>query len=226
MSEREVNLDHDRPRRLGFDEAILCGRKSGAQLRTICDQALARGSSLLLTRLDPDHHAELAASHGDRLDYDPVSRTAWFGDVAAPTGRARVAVITAGTSDVPVSREAIRTLAYYGEATVAIHDIGVAGIHRLEARLPDFRDLPVVIAVAGMDAALASVVGGLVPGLVIAVPTSVGYGVAENGWTALRSILVSCAPGVLAVNIDNGYGAACAALRAVRALDAVAAQKP
>jgi NCAIR mutase (PurE)-related protein len=123
--------------------------------------------------------------------------------------------VTAGTSDVPVAREAVRTLRFEGFAAEEIVDVGVAGLWRLLRRVEDLQRFPVVIVAAGMDAALPSVVGGLVGGLVIAVPTSVGYGVAAGGQTALNAILASCAPGIVTVNIDNGYGAACAAMRAL-----------
>lgn len=207
-------LDLERRARVGFDEAILCAGKSTEQLGAIFD-AVGDGT-LLLTRLTTDAFDALPVHRQERIDYDPVSRTGFFGDVGAATGEARIAVVTAGTSDVPVSREAVRTLAYYGAPCLAISDVGVAGLWRLMERIDEIRRHPVVIAVAGLDAALPSVIGGLVPGLVIAVPTSTGYGVAEGGMTALRSALVSCAPGIVVVNIDNGYGAACAALRALR----------
>ena len=118
---------------------------------------------------------------------------------------------------MPVSREILRTLRYYGHGCLEVNDVGVAGLNRMLARLPELREQAVVIVVAGMDGALPSVVGGLVPGLVIAVPTSVGYGVAAGGTTALHTMLASCAPGIVVVNIDNGYGAACAALRFLQA---------
>jgi NCAIR mutase (PurE)-related protein len=216
VSRDEVNLDFERHERLGFDEAILCGPKSPAQLTTILGQADEREASLLLTRLEPAQLDALPEALRGRIDYDAGSQTGFFGDVSAPAGEPEVAVLTAGTSDARVAREATRTLAYYGRPALEISDVGVAGLWRLLERIEEVRKLPVVITVAGMDGALPSVVGGLVPGLVIAVPTSTGYGVAEAGVTALRSALVSCAPGVVAVNIDNGYGAACAALRALR----------
>ena len=109
----------------------------------------------------------------------------------------------------------MRTLEFYGHPAVEICDVGVAGLWRLQRRIDELAALPVIIAVAGMDAALPTVLAGLVPGLVIAVPTSVGYGFAEGGTAALHSLLASCAPGLVTVNIDNGYGAACAAMRAV-----------
>jgi len=127
-------------------------------------------------------------------------------------------VVTAGTSDVPVSEEALRTLRFHGEDAVRVADVGVAGLWRLMARLEQLRTLPVLIVAAGMDAALPSVLAGLVGGAVIAVPTSVGYGVAAGGHAALHAVLASCAPGLVVVNIDNGYGAACAALRILAAM--------
>ena len=216
MSHHDVELDFARRERLGFDEAILCGSKSTAQLVTILEQAEERDASLLLTRLEAGALQPLPDSLRARVDYDPISRTGFFGAVAAPRGEPEVAVLTAGTSDVPVGREAARTLAYYGRPCLEIVDVGVAGLWRLLERVEEIRKLPVAIVAAGMDGALPSVLAGLVPGVVIAVPTSTGYGVAEGGVTALRSALASCAPGVTVVNIDNGYGAACAALRALR----------
>ncbi len=131
-----------------------------------------------------------------------------------------MAIVMAGTSDLPVGREAARTLAYAGQPYREYTDVGVAGLWRLLERIEDIRSSPVVIVAAGMDAALVSVVGGLVSSAVIALPTSVGYGVAKGGATALHAALASCAPGISVVNIDNGYGAACAALRISRAMAA------
>lgn len=216
MADRDVKLDLERRERLGFDEAILCAGKSRDQLTAILDAA--GDATLLLTRLEQDAVAALSEHHRHRIDYEAVSRTGYFGAVDLPSGSTRVAVVSAGTSDIPVSREAVRTLAYYGTPSLEIADVGVAGLWRLLERIEEIRRYPIVIVVAGLDTALPSVIGGLVPGLIIAVPTSTGYGVAEGGETALRSALVSCAPGVVVVNIDNGYGAACAALRALRTL--------
>jgi NCAIR mutase (PurE)-related protein len=131
-----------------------------------------------------------------------------------------VAIVMAGTSDLPVGREAARTLAFAGQPCREHTDIGVAGLWRLLERIEEIRSSPVVIVAAGMDAALVSVVGGLVASPVIALPTSVGYGVAKGGGPALHAALASCAPGISVVNIDNGYGAACAALRILRAMAA------
>ena len=210
-----ITLDLERRARIGIEEAVLCAGKTPGQIADILRRADDKGVSLLLTRLDSARRDALPAPLAERIDYEPLSRTGFFGTVAAPAGEARVAIVSAGTSDQPVSREAARTLAYHGHPSTEIGDVGVAGLWRLLERIDEIRAFPVVIVAAGMDAALPSVVGGLVPGLVIAVPTSTGYGIAEGGITALRAMLASCAPGVAVVNIDNGYGAACAALRAL-----------
>ena len=187
-----------------------------AHIARILDQAQEKRLRLLLTRLHETQFAELPERHRAHIDYEPVSRTGFFGSPHYPVASARVAVVAAGTSDVSVSREAARTLRYYGAAGVEITDVGVAGLWRLLERIEEIRSLPVVIAVAGMDAALPTVIAGLVPGVIIGVPTSVGYGVAAGGHSALHSMLSSCAPGLVVMNIDNGYGAACAALRVLR----------
>jgi NCAIR mutase (PurE)-related protein len=214
MAENDIKLDTERRERLGFDEAILCAGKSSENLAAILEQA--GDDSLLLTRLDAEALKSLPPALSEKVDYEPLSRSGFYGTVAAPAGKVESAIVTAGTSDVRVSREAARTLAYYGMPCLEINDVGVAGLWRLMERIEEIKRHKIVIAVAGLDAALPSVIGGLVPGLVIAVPTSTGYGAARGGETALFSSLVSCAPGVVVVNIDNGYGAACATLRALR----------
>ncbi|MFO1433968.1 MAG: nickel pincer cofactor biosynthesis protein LarB [Candidatus Competibacteraceae bacterium] len=218
MVERDIKLDFQRRARLGLDEAIFCGHKTVAQLIAILEQARERNTTLLLTRLDEAQLAVLPESYRSHLDYEPVSRTAFYGTVPAPISTLTVAVVTAGTSDIAVSREAARTLIYHGVGCEEINDVGVAGLWRLLERVEELQRFPVLIVTAGMDAALPSVIAGLVPGLVITVPSSVGYGVAQGGETALRAALASCAPGVVVVNIDNGYGAACAALRILNRL--------
>jgi NCAIR mutase (PurE)-related protein len=210
--EADVLLDLGREQRIGLPEAILCERKSPAQLAAILAAAPAR---LLLTRLSPEQHAGLPAV----LDYDPISRTGFLGDCPEPDGPGRVAIVTAGSSDQPVAAEAQRTLRFHGVAADRFADVGVAGLWRLLERRQALAGYPVVIAVAGMEGALFSVLGGLIGGVLIAVPCSGGYGVAAGGRAALSSALASCAPGVVTVNIDNGYGAACAAVRALRALE-------
>lgn len=215
MSDTEIKLDFERDQRIGLEEAIFCARKSDEQIEIILGQVLEQGRSTLLTHLNLEQYSRINAKYRDLINFDEVTNTAFFNWTERQEIEARVGVVTAGSSDVPVAKEAMRTLQYFGVATLPIFDVGVAGIWRLFDRVEEIRELPVVIAAAGMDAALPSVLGGLYPGLLIAIPTSVGYGVAAGGTTALNSILASCASGVVTVNIDNGYGAACAAIRAL-----------
>jgi hypothetical protein len=222
MTTGEIDLDFERAERIGLEEAIYCAGKSSGQIAAILQTAAGRGTPLLLTRLDADRLAGLPAELAAAIDYCAVSHTGFFGALRPATGPAQVAIVAAGTSDTPVAREAERVLRYQGRPASMILDVGVAGLHRLTRRLEEIRRHPVVIVCAGMDAALASVLGGLVSGAVIAVPTSVGYGVAEGGRTALNAMLASCAPGITVVNIDNGYGAACAALRLLHAAGRIA----
>jgi NCAIR mutase (PurE)-related protein len=209
----EVVLDTGREGRIGLPEAVMCAGKSVAQLQRIVQRAPER---LLLTRMTAEQHAALSLV--TTLHYDALSGTAIRGSCPEPAGAARVAIVTAGTSDLAVAAEAERTLAFHGHRTERFADLGVAGLWRLLDRRDRLAVFPVVIAVAGMEGALFSVLGGLIGGVVIAVPCSTGYGVAAGGRAALASALASCAPGVVAVNIDNGYGAACAALRVLRPL--------
>ena len=206
----EFVLDEQRASRVGFGEAVYCAGKSVAQIAAILEAAQA---PMLLTRLDPGCFAGLPADAQARLEYDPVSRTAFSGDPQPLGGECGIAIVTAGTSDLPVAREAERTLRFNGHDATLVADVGVAGLWRLMRRLEMLRSKKILIVAAGMDAALPSVIGGLVSGVIIAVPTSVGYGVAAEGHAALNAILASCAPGIVTVNIDNGYGAACAAMR-------------
>lgn len=213
----EVLLDDDRVNRVGIDEGILCAGKNIAQIELILNSARESDRTLLLTRLAPNVFGELSAQWQQLLDYDSVSRTGIFGEIATVSDAPKIAIVSAGTSDVPVAREAMRTLFYHHVNSTEIHDVGVAGLWRLQQRVPELSRYPVIIVVAGMDAALPTVLGGLVSGLLIGVPSSTGYGVSRNGESALTSMLVSCAPGVAVTNIDNGFGAACIALRALRA---------
>lgn len=213
MTSAEFDLDLLRAERVGLDEALFCAGKTAAQIGRIVESVAVAGRRMLLTRLDESRHAALDEKVRALLDYDPLSATARVGAARPPADPARVAIVCAGTSDLRVGREAARTLEYYGESAAEFNDVGVAGLHRLLSRIDVIRGHEVLIAVAGMDAALVSVLGGLVRAPVIAVPTSVGYGAARGGETALSASLASCAAGVVVVNIDNGFGAACAALR-------------
>ncbi len=222
MSDRDIVFDYARAARIGLGEAVFCQGKTAEQIAAILAGADARGVGLLLTRLDGEQVKRLSSTFA--IDYCPLSRTGFFGALRPDPVANLVAVVSAGTADAPVAREAARTLRHGGVAATAIADVGVAGLWRLMERIEEIARHPVVIAVAGMDAALASVVGGLVPGAVIAVPTSTGYGASDAGRTALNAMLASCAPGVTVCNIDNGYGAAAAALRILHAMKAVAPQ--
>lgn len=210
--------DHDRLARIGMPEAVLCGTKSVDQVVAIATELAATSQPRLLTRLSDDQLAALPADVAAVLDDDRLSQVAFLNGTLERRG-GRVVIVAAGTSDASVAAEAARTLAFSGVDTQLIVDVGVAGLWRLEARLDEIRSADIVIAVAGMDAALVSVLGGLVAAPLVAVPTSVGYGVATGGSTALHSALASCAQGITVVNIDNGFGAACAAVRMLNMRD-------
>ncbi len=211
----DVLFDHSRRERIGLPETVFCqGKPCDTLIRLVRDQAAPGASPLLFTRLAPDVYEAFPEDAQNALDYHPLSCTA-FGGVLPRRGPGRVAVVSAGTCDGPVAWEAARTLAYLGIDHTLYEDSGVAGLWRLAGRLEEINGHEVVIIAAGMDAALATVLGGLTPKPVVAVPTSVGYGVATAGNAALAAMLSSCAPGVCVQNIDNGYGAACAAARIV-----------
>jgi NCAIR mutase (PurE)-related protein len=209
---KDVNLDFDRQNRTGLAEAVFCEGKSLVQLETILNTVVDEDKSMLWTRLSHEQFHHLDQLKPGLLDYDEVSHTA-FHQPLTTSIRVPVAIVTGGSTDVPVAREAARTMSFYGHDVLEIHDVGVAGLWRITERLPELKECKIIICVAGMDAALPTVLGGLVSAALIAVPTSVGYGMVKGGETALRSLLVSCAPGVTVTNIDNGYGAACAAIR-------------
>jgi len=209
-------MDWDRERRTGVPEAVLCERKSPEQIAAIVAAARAKNRKLFLTRLSAAAFAALAPDVAGLLDYDPLSATAILGapnDAGTAAMKSPIGIVAAGTSDLPVAREALRALAFHGHVAPIIADVGVAGLWRLLEQIEQIRRFKVVIAVAGMEGALFSVLAGLVAAPVIAVPTSVGYGVATGGKVALYAALASCASGVVVVNIDNGFGAAAAALK-------------
>jgi len=210
--------DTDRAARLGMPEAIFCEGKDAFALGAILAELVNEGRPTLFTRLSVERHAGLDPALAEAMDYDPQSGTGIVHGTLAPR-RGRVAVVTAGTSDLRVAREAQRTLEFSGIGAELVADVGVAGIHRLFARLDHIRSFDIVIVVAGWDAALASVMGGLVGQPVIAVPSSTGYGVAAGGTSALHSMLASCGQGVMVTNIDNGFGAACGAIRILNLLE-------
>jgi pyridinium-3,5-biscarboxylic acid mononucleotide synthase len=210
----DYTLDLDRLRRVGFPEVVLAEGKSTAQIVEICRQ-LSRAHDVLVTRLTPEAWDEVSISAlPGRADYDPRSSTLHL-SVGKPMPRVEgvVAVVTAGTSDMPVAEEARRSLEYLGVASSLVPDVGVAGVLRLLSRLEEIERADVIVAVAGMEASLFSVLGGLVGRPIVAVPTSRGYGAAFSGLASLLSAVNSCANGITAVNIDSGYAAAMAAYR-------------
>lgn len=213
----DFNLDWEREARTGVAEAVLCEPKTPAQIAAILDAALARGARLLLTRLAPAQHDALPGALREQLDFEPLSRTAILGGLPSGNPIEGTLIVAAGTADLGPAREAARTLAFHGRAAPLIADVGVAGLWRLTEQLGRLREARVLIVAAGMEGALFSVVAGLVSAPVIALPTSVGYGVAAGGVVALHSALSSCAAGVMAVNIDNGFGAATAAIKILQA---------
>ena len=206
-------IDHHRTLRQGLPETVYGEGKTAEQLVTIIGLMIKHGGNVLSTRLSAEKGDILLAAY-PQGEYDPLART--FVVIQQPlveNGRGTVMVICAGTSDLPVAREAAITARLFGNKVDELSDVGVAGIHRLFAHSERLRQAEVVIVVAGMEGALPSVVGGLVPAPIIAVPTSVGYGAAFGGIAALLGMLNSCAGGVTVVNIDNGFGAAYAATR-------------
>ncbi len=212
-----LDLDFDREDRLGFPEVVYGAAKSLETLEEILRQHVEVEKNALITRLQPDKAASLLKTF-DGSFYDNVSGAFLLHPQDNSGQDETVGILAAGTSDGYVVNEAYYTLNYMGVAAARINDIGVAGIHRLMTRLDNLKKFRVLIVAAGFEGALPSVVGGLLPQPIIAVPTSVGYGVAANGVTALHAMLASCANGITVTNIDNGYGAAVAALRILRQL--------
>jgi NCAIR mutase (PurE)-related protein len=208
-----ASIDHHRHLRQGMPEAVYGPGKGPEQCVKIVGELLANGTGpVLLTRADDDQRAACIAAHGPATD---ASGTMLWR--AADDDRAeRIVVVTAGTSDLPVAHEAAITMRAHGFAPEMIADVGVAGLHRLLARLDDITGADAVVVVAGMEGALASVIGGLVAAPVVAVPTSVGYGAGLDGVTALLAMHATCASGVTVVGIDNGFGAGVAVARMLR----------
>ena len=201
-----AKVDHHRALRKGSAEVIYGEGKTAEQICGILDSMEAAGQrTALITRLDAQKAEIVMRSHP--LDYRAVCRIGIAGKVPEPDGASYVVVCTGGTSDIPVAEEAAVTAEALGSRVLRLYDVGVAGIHRLLSNIDELMDARCVVAVAGMEGALASVVGGLVDCPVIAVPTSVGYGASFHGLAALLSMLNSCSSGCSVVNIDNGFGA-------------------
>lgn len=209
----EAMIDHHRALRQGVPEVVLGEAKTTEQIATIVQHMADHGDNVLVTRISNEKAETLSNNHPEG-EYDQLAKT--FALQQKPfenLGRGKILIICAGTSDLPVAREAAITARIFNNQVEELVDVGVAGIHRLLAHTDALREATVIIVVAGMEGALPSVVGGLVGVPVIAVPTSVGYGAAFGGVAALLGMLNSCAGGVTVVNIDNGFGAAFAATR-------------
>jgi NCAIR mutase (PurE)-related protein len=202
-----AKLDLQRQQRCGFPEVVYCAGKTVDQSVRILDILMEKYDNVIGTRADKAVYDALAGRH-PAAQYDELARMVYqHKDKPVVNGDRLISVITAGTSDIPIAEEAALTAEIMGNRVERIYDVGVAGIHRLLARVDDIRRANVNIVVAGMEGALASVVGGLVDKPVIAVPTSIGYGANFHGLSALLAMLNSCAAGVSVVNIDNGFGA-------------------
>ncbi|MBK9990632.1 MAG: nickel pincer cofactor biosynthesis protein LarB [Verrucomicrobia bacterium] len=206
-----AQLDLHRELRTGHPEVIYCAGKTPQQVRSILERLLAGKGAILATRANAEHW-DAAKSLSPTLAYDPISRTIIRrGKTASKNSKKYIAVVAAGTSDLPVAEEAAITAEVFGNRVERVFDVGVAGLHRLMNRLDVIRNARCIVAVAGMEGALPSVLGGLVDKPIIAVPTSIGYGANFGGLSALLAMLNSCAPGISVVNIDNGFGAGTAA---------------
>ena len=201
-----ARVDLHRRLRQGTTEVIYGAGKSSEQIGAIVSPLLKNGQTpVLITRIDKDKVESLKKTLD--IEYHEEARVAIVGSIPKPSGRGKIVVATGGTSDIPVAEEAAITAEVLGNEVVRLYDVGVAGLHRLMSHLDEIMSANVIIAVAGMEGALASVIGGLADCPVIAVPTSVGYGASFGGLSALLSMLNSCASGVSVVNIDNGFGA-------------------
>lgn len=206
QDEHTVSLDTQRSTRCGYPEVIYAAGKTAGTVAAIARELFDRGEYVLATRVS-EEQADLVLKHLPTACYNPTARTLRLNQPGERTLTGRVAIITAGTSDLPVALETQETLAWMGVNVTMVHDVGVAGPHRLPERLAEFESADAVVVVAGMEGALPSVVGGYLASPVIAVPTSVGYGANFGGLSALLSMLNSCAANVTVVNIDAGFKA-------------------
>lgn len=200
-----AKLDTHRKLRSGFAEVVFCSGKADEHLLRIYERIYEAEGEVLGTRAS-EEQAMLIQDRFPQAEYDPLSRILKI-EKKEKEGFGQIAVCTAGTADIPVAEEAAQTAEFFGNHVERIYDVGVSGIHRLLSRVETIQSANCVVAVAGMEGALASVIGGLVDKPVIAVPTSIGYGASMNGLSALLTMINSCANGIAVVNIDNGYGA-------------------
>jgi pyridinium-3,5-biscarboxylic acid mononucleotide synthase len=219
-----AKIDHHREMRVGFPEVIFCQSKTVEQVASISEKLVKHGSNLLATRATAEMYKAVKKYISD-AEYNKIAGTITFKKNKIKKLTGKVLVVTAGTSDIPIASEAVVTGEMLGLDIKMINDIGVAGIHRLMDFRTEFTSAAVIIVIAGMEGALASVIAGLVESPVIAVPTSVGYGTSFNGLTPLLGMLNSCVPGVAVMNIDNGFGAASLAFKILNSLDKLKSSK-
>ena len=201
-----AKLDTDRKARTGFAEVVFCSGKADSHLLQIYGRIYQKEGEVLGTRASAEQY-RLVKEEFPKVQYDPISRILKI-EKRDKVRTGKIAVCTAGTADIPVAEEAAQTAEFFGTSVERVYDVGVSGLHRLLSRLEVIQQANCVVAVAGMEGALASVIGGLVEKPVIAVPTSVGYGANMHGLSALLTMINSCANGITVANIDNGYGAA------------------
>ncbi len=202
-----AHIDHHRSLRKGFPEVIFGEGKTAEQITGIMERMMAHEQVILVTRVDKEKAEEIVARFPAAVYHDDARMIVWGEDMAEDRGRGNILILSAGTSDIPVAKEAYLTAKAMGNRVTSVFDVGVAGIHRLLRHKEMMESAEVLIVVAGMEGALPSVVAGLVQAPVIAVPTSIGYGASFGGLTALFSMLNSCSSNVAVVNIDNGFGA-------------------
>lgn len=210
-----IEFDQEREKRNGFTEVIYCSGKEIQHLIAKIRTMQESGSNIFGTRCDPETAQKIVGSF-PHLKYDSLSRTFVWHQHSPPPLQGTLSIVAAGTSDIPVAEEAFQTAMFYGCETRRFYDVGIAGLHRLLNKIEAIKKSDVVIVVAGMEGALPSVLGGLISLPIISCPTSVGYGANFNGFTTLAAMLNSCSEGISVVNIDNGFGATCAALRILR----------
>ena len=206
------NIDYDRENRIGFPEVVYGAKKTAKDLSEILENYTAHGKNVLVTKLQ-GKKAKVLLREYPKAFFDKPSGIFITQPLEEIHGESEVAIISAGTSDIHIANEAFYTLGFMGIKTQKVNDVGVAGVHRLLNKVEELKPYKVLIVIAGFEGALPTVVGGLLPQPIIAVPANVGYGVAEGGHVALNAMLSSCANGITVVNINNGYGAAMSALR-------------
>ncbi len=212
----DIRFDFQRRERIGLIEAIWGEDKSIDQLKRVSDEVLEKKEVVFITRINKEKAIHLLEMYEDAIFYEEANCLIIGENFDKYSTNKKVAIISGGSSDLAVTLEAKLSLEIYGISCQSFIDVGVAGLHRLLNQIDEINKYDVLIVCAGMEGALATVIGGLLPQPIIAVPVSVGYGVSKNGETALNSMLSSCAPGISVMNIDNGYGAAMAALRIIK----------